>query len=99
MNVTVEKLRQSGNRVRVSHYRWYETSLGDELLAKYEIAQNNIEVVDGPFPYGGMTKIEITTPDGESLTGVAECSDRDNFSRKRGVAIALGRAITNKEVA
>lgn len=43
---------------------------------------------------GGLTEIEITTPD-KSLTvkGTAKCSDDDCFSRKIGNDVALGRAL------
>ena len=43
---------------------------------------------------GGLTEIEITTPDKVStVKGTAKCSDIDCFSRKIGNDIALGRAL------
>jgi len=43
---------------------------------------------------GGLTEIEITTPDhSQTVKGAAKCSDIDCFSRKVGNAIALGRAL------
>jgi hypothetical protein len=51
-------------------------------------------------PRGGFTRIEATTPDGKTAVGTAICSDKDNFDRKVGNSIALGRALkalTEKE--
>jgi hypothetical protein len=52
---------------------------------------------------GGSTEVLVTRPVpshmeewgavGESVVGVAECNPKDNFDRKRGVRIALGRAL------
>jgi hypothetical protein len=38
------------------------------------------------------TRIEITTPDGKELIGEARCSKGDQYNRKIGNRIALGRA-------
>mgnify|MGYP006355039505 CR=1 FL=1 len=46
-------------------------------------------------PLGGATKVEITTPDGKDLVGEAICSKRDNYNKKVGAAIAIGRALKN----
>ncbi len=43
---------------------------------------------------GGNTTIEITTPEGLNLVGTAQCSMMDNWDRKIGNQIALGRAIS-----
>jgi hypothetical protein len=46
------------------------------------------------FPKGGITVIELTTPDGsKTVSGKAECSEIDTFNRKLGNQIALGRAV------
>lgn len=42
---------------------------------------------------GGKTVVEVTTPDGRTLIGVARCSRRENFNKRLGVRIALGRAL------
>lgn len=43
---------------------------------------------------GGSTTIEITTPDRSvTVAGTSICSELDNFDRKLGNSIALGRAI------
>lgn len=47
-------------------------------------------------PRGGFTVIEITSPDKQiNTSGKAVCSDEDNYDRKVGNAIALGRAYKN----
>jgi len=47
----------------------------------------------GNFGRGGETKIEITSPDGNLNTfGISYCAEEDNYNRKIGNEIALGRA-------
>lgn len=48
-------------------------------------------------PRGGSTIIEATRPDGVTGIGTAICSKFDNFNRKVGNSIALGRAIKKIE--
>lgn len=43
---------------------------------------------------GGKTVVEVTTPDGRTLVGVSRCSRKENFNKRLGVRIALGRALT-----
>lgn len=45
------------------------------------------------LPKGGCTVIEITDQNGKTVRGTAECSRKDNFNRKMGNTIALGRAL------
>ena len=47
--------------------------------------------------FGGKTVVEITTPEGEQLIGEAECSIKDQFNRKRGLQVAIGRCFYNSE--
>ncbi|NBT35661.1 MAG: hypothetical protein EBT03_09020 [Betaproteobacteria bacterium] len=42
---------------------------------------------------GGKTVVEVTTPDGTTLIGMSRCSRKENFDKKMGVRIALGRAL------
>lgn len=44
-------------------------------------------------PRGGKTIVEITLPDGRTLCGFARCSRKENFNKRLGVEIALGRAM------
>ena len=79
---TIKQLRQTGWKVRVMHLRNKEI----------------FHTIDGDYPiisnFGGSTTIEVTTPSGE-VTGIgkAVCSDKDNFNRRIGNSIALGRAL------
>jgi hypothetical protein len=42
---------------------------------------------------GGMTVVQITTPDGVDLEGQSKCSDKDLYDKKLGVKVAIGRAL------
>lgn len=77
---SVKEYRQAGYKVRVLHHREFWTPFGSMKSPE-------------PTPKGGKTAIEITSPEGLTSKGEAKCSDRDNFCRKTGVAIALGRAV------
>ena len=84
---TVAGLRRTGYKVRVNHYRYY----GNKLLQKFEVQYGS-----QPNSRGGMTAIEITTPENWKLSGYAECSEKDAYNRKLGVKIALNRAMTTE---
>lgn len=51
----------------------------------------------GVSPKGGSTVVEIMSPEGVTAKGKAECSKEDNYCRKVGVAISLGRALKELE--
>lgn len=72
----VERLRKSGFKVRVKHYR--------------------LTNQDGIKSRGGKTVVEVTTPEGENLVGMSRCSRNENFDKRLGVRIALGRAFKKK---
>jgi len=79
---TIKQLRQAGYKVRVMHRR----------------NRDIVNRIDGAFPvisnFGGSTTIEVTTPCGQhTAIGKAVCSMEDNFNRRIGNAIALGRAL------
>ncbi len=82
---TIKQLRQSGYKVRVMRTR----------------KRNLVRKMDGVHHelsnFGGYTRIELTSPD-QAITVVGEstCSDKDNFNRRVGNAIALGRALDNR---
>ena len=78
---TIASLRRSGYKVRVLHTRNYKKV--QKLDGVYEELSAN----------GGLTRIEITTPSGENVYGEAVCSEEDNWNRKLGNSIALGRAL------
>jgi hypothetical protein len=67
----------------------------DEANAKFKVMGME------PFfisPNGGKVTVEIETPDGKPFQAESECSERDNFQRKIGTAIAFGRAVQVKEL-
>lgn len=48
---------------------------------------------EGVNARGGKTFVEITLPDGRDIVGYSRCSRGENFDKKLGVRIALGRAL------
>ena len=85
---TVKELRQSGYKVRVLHHRNYKT---------YKVANNPNQFVQKRIHnLGGKTEIIIDSPNGEHYEGVAICSKTDNYNKRLGVKIALGRAMFGK---
>lgn len=47
---------------------------------------------------GGKTVVEVTTPDGNNFVGISRCSRKENFNKRLGVMIALGRAMKQHEL-
>ena len=79
--VSIKNLRQSGWKVRVLHQRNYF------LRDRFNGASSEVSAK------GGITEIQLTSPDKKiNVSGKAICSEEDNFNRKIGNAIALGRA-------
>jgi hypothetical protein len=99
---TVEQLRKEGYKVKVTHRRVYGVGISNEidtyLLSRFEkddLINNRGANVSPPWEYGGETVLTLTTPDGtQTVQSTAECSDKDNFNRKKGLTIALGRALS-----
>lgn len=90
----IEILRALGWKIKVQHMR---PLVGQEDLP-YEIGSfwRKHELVRGEefSSKGGWTHVKITNPDnGLSCNGLAFCSPKDNFSKKIGLNIALGRAL------
>lgn len=84
-NISVEQLRRNGFKVRVSHKRITE----EDPVAQYrETKKEKI------LPCGGETVVEIVHEStNKSYLGVAQCSLKDNYSKKVGVRIATERAL------
>lgn len=81
-NPTIESLRKSGYKVRVIHRGWNgldRERINTDLLSKA-----------GPPE---VTQIDITTPDGQDVSGYAYRAKGDQHNRKLGNTIALGRAL------
>ena len=80
---SVNDLRKMGYDVKVHHSRYCQ-----DMLVTYADAEPcNFN------PRGGLTQVEITTPDGSVLSGESRCSKEDPFNKKLGVRIAIGRAL------
>lgn len=78
---TIKQLRQSGWKVRVMHNRNYITE--NKMDGRTMTLSN----------FGGYTKIEVTDPAmNQTWVGEAQCSEKDNYNRRLGNSIALGRA-------
>jgi hypothetical protein len=43
-------------------------------------------------PKGGKTILVIDSPSGQHFEGIATCSKEDNYNKKLGIRIALGRS-------
>lgn len=97
---TVKSLRQYGWKVRVMHSR-YIGVVPKKFLCGAHRAQQVMGVLGKTLKYhilpkGGETKVEITPPKSElSFIGIAYCGDKDTYSKKIGVDIALNRALNN----
>lgn len=86
MQPTIKDLRRQGYKVRVIHTRF------QNIVPR--LTGNSFEVSSR----GGSTTIEITTPDKQhTVSGKSVCSIEDNFNRKVGNSIALGRALKQLE--
>lgn len=44
------------------------------------------------LPKGGQTKLIIDSPNGKHFEGISKCCEEDNYNKKLGVRIALGRS-------
>jgi hypothetical protein len=80
-----------GRRVEQQFGTWYRTKGKDGNLKSW------VEKGYTLLPRGGHTSCLLTFPDGKEVWGSAECSSLDNYSKKIGRDIALGRALKNIE--
>ena len=92
MKLTIRNLRRQGYKVRVLHFRnFILNSINSNL--KITSSKGIIASYDKPLPKGGSTIIELTTPDKlQTVRGSAVCSVKENYNKKLGNSIALGRA-------
>ena len=80
---SIHEMRKNGWKVRVIH--GYIKDL-KKTLDKFEIVSGLAE---------RYTRIEITCPNKLNATGDSFCSHKDQYNRKLGNKIALGRALKN----
>jgi hypothetical protein len=85
MHKLISELRQAGFRVYINH---------DRIVKNQWVYQNALTKVLTPMlsPKGGSTIVEIHSEE-RQYTGIAKCSKSDCYNKKRGLAIALGRAL------
>ena len=87
--MTVQQLRNTGYKVRVLHNRLYNG------YQKWQVGSRDRAAFSGmpiePDSKGGSTEVVIDSPDGRHFHGVAICSKKENYNKKLGVKIALGR--------
>jgi hypothetical protein len=93
--MTIQELRNYGYKVRVLHNRLYNG------YYKWQVGSKSHSVhgygpID-PDTKGGSTQIVIDSPSGDHYEGLAICSKKENYSKKLGVRIALGRCNINQD--
>lgn len=87
----VETIERSGAKVFVQHYRWVTTKTVtcERYLEHVTDKNHNQFAIESK---GGLTRVQVSLPDGRELGGEAVCSDSDNYDRKLGVYLAIKRA-------
>ena len=88
--MTVQQLRNAGYKVRVLHNRLYN-GYHKWQVGAVESARYGYGPID-PDAKGGSTQVVIDSPDGQHYQGLAICSKKENYNKKMGVRIALGRS-------
>lgn len=93
--MTVAELRRQGCKVRINHYRRYNKH--DGLANKWLAEQLNLgHEFKQMLPTGGLTRVEIDGLTQNTLVGEAVCSNADNYDKKLGIKIAIGRALKGR---
>lgn len=94
--MTVQQLRNNGYKVKVLHYRLYD---GKQYSYKDILSIYRTSIKPKPDSKGGSTILIIDSPTGEHFEGISRCSKKDNYDKKLGVRIALGRSgVTNGQL-
>lgn len=78
--MTVQELRNMGYKVRVLHYRNFMEKQSFGGIREFLL------------PKGGKTKLVIDALNGDHFEGEAVCSKLDNYNKRLGIRIALGRS-------
>lgn len=87
--MTIQQLRNNGYKVRVLHNRLYKG------YHKWQVGSRPNSGHCGPIDpdaKGGSTEIVIDSPTGEHFQGLAICSKKENYNKRLGVKIAMGRS-------
>jgi hypothetical protein len=93
--MTIQQLRNSGYKVRVSHNRLYKGYHRWQVGSRHTSSDYGYGPID-PDTKGGSTQIIIDSPHGRHYEGLAICSKKENYNKKLGVRIALGRCNVNQ---
>ena len=88
--MTIQELRDKGYKVKVFHNRLYNGYHKWQVGSRPPIGYMDAPI--DPDTKGGSTEIIIDSPSGERFQGLAICSKKENYSKKIGVRIALGRS-------
>ncbi len=97
--MTVKELEEVGCEVRVTHFR-AAPGLSRRHYFTRRVLNRYGALGSAWEPKGGHTIAVITFPNGTAFAGFAACHPKkENFSRKRGREIALGRAFAAGEAA
>jgi|LakMenEpi03Aug12_release.lakeMendotaPanAssembly.Ray.scaffolds.fasta_scaffold64657_12 hypothetical protein len=84
---TVQYLRNNGFKVRILHHRLHN----GHYRSNHQGLLFN-DMISDPDSKGGFTKVIIDSPNGEHFVGSAVCNKTDNYNKKLGVRIAIGRS-------
>ena len=89
--MTVEELVNAGYTVKVVHLRYpKEVDWSEDMYMQTRSQLKKMGL--SPAPRGGKTLVRISKGD-RDYVAEAVCSMKDNYSRKLGRMIALGRAM------
>ncbi len=83
MGGIVQQLRHRRFKVRIGHFRYFKGFRKPRLMR---------DCPDDPKPRGGLTVVQITSPEGEEFEARIKCSRDDNYNKKQGVRMAVARA-------
>lgn len=90
----VAELREQGYDVYISHARPVYGSNGSGIPEAVYTKRQAKELGKQLRPNGGVTTVSIRKGDDSPVwQGTSLCSTRDNFNRRLGLEIALGRAL------
>jgi hypothetical protein len=78
-------------KTKIVHYRWEDSEYND-LLPSYMLKGRRIK------PQGGYTYACVMDDSGRVANGMAVCSFKDNYNKKIGRQIAVGRAMKQLNV-
>lgn len=89
MGNTVAELRKNKYQVQVIHFRRYKDPKTNEIFYSGFKFDDGLELL----PHGGKTVVRVRAMDDTLVTGIAKCCVHDNYVKRRGVHIALARAV------